>query len=75
MNKNVEQRGALTLAEACAYLGGISRPTIYKLLGEGKIPSFTIGTRRYFRRESLDEYMSQSEVIWDVDERRNHGKE
>ena len=77
MNKNVylEQRGALTLDESCHYLGGISRPTMYKLLHDGKIPSLMIGTRRYFRRVSLDEYMAQSEGMWDVDERRNHGKE
>lgn len=75
MAKDLETKVALKLNEACEYLGGISRPTLYRLLHDGKIPSFMIGKRRYFRRESLDEYMSQSERIWDVDESRNHGKE
>jgi excisionase family DNA binding protein len=64
MDKNLEDRGALTLKEACEYLGGISRPTMYTLLGEGKVISFKIGTRRYFRRETLDNYMKHAESLF-----------
>ena len=43
-----------TMAEACQYLGGISRPTLYRLMGRGEIESYHLGVRRYFTREALD---------------------
>lgn len=47
----------LSLPEACAYLGGISRPTLYRLLGDGSLGSLKIGTRRFILRESLDDFL------------------
>ena len=48
-----------TMAEACKYLGGISRPTMYKLIGEGAIRSLHIGVRRYFPLESLNTFIDE----------------
>ena len=48
-----------TMAEACKYLGGISRPTMYKLIGEGAIRSLHIGVRRYFPVESLNTFIDE----------------
>ena len=38
---------AYTISEACQYLGGISRPTLYKLMGDGGLPLYRIGRRAY----------------------------
>ena len=51
--ETTEKRG-YTMVEACGYLGGISRATMYRLLGAGQISSYHIGGRRYFTKESLD---------------------
>ena len=53
-----------TMAEACEYLGGISRPTMYRLLGQGEIDSYHLGVRRYFTRESLDRLINSRMGLW-----------
>ena len=53
----VAKRG-LSMDEACVYIGGISRPTMYKLMNEG-LKSYVIGSRRYFLVSVLDEYLEQ----------------
>ncbi|MCL0043417.1 helix-turn-helix domain-containing protein [Dehalococcoidia bacterium] len=57
MQQKTEKR-AYTMQEASAYLGGVSRPTLYKLISDGDLRSFHIGTRRYFTKESLDDYIN-----------------
>jgi excisionase family DNA binding protein len=47
-----------TMVEACEYLGGISRQTMYRLLGEEVIASYLIGVRRYFTLESLNRFIN-----------------
>jgi excisionase family DNA binding protein len=37
---------------------GVSRPTIYKLLAEGQLASFTIGRRRLIARSELERLVS-----------------
>lgn len=54
--ENILKRG-MTMAESCEYLGNISRPTLYRLLNDGKIASFYIGTRRFIPRENLDKFI------------------
>jgi len=53
----VLEKKALSVDEACQYVGGISRPTFYGLLGSKAIPSYTIGRRRYIMRADLDAYL------------------
>lgn len=45
------------MEEACAYLGGISRQTMYNVLREGQLSSYYIGARRYCTKESLDQFI------------------
>jgi excisionase family DNA binding protein len=54
----------MTMAESCQYLGDISRPTLYRLLGEGELDSFHIGTRRFIPRESLDKLINDRIGKW-----------
>ena len=49
---------AYTMAEACQYLGGVSRPTMYKLMRDGEVSSFHIGVRVYIPIESLDKFIN-----------------
>ena len=48
-----------TMPEACDYLGGISRQTMYRLLGDGAIESYHLGVRRYFTKESMDRLINE----------------
>jgi len=56
MDANI--RRGMSIVEACEYLGGISRPTMYRLLGEG-LASYTIGSRRFFTKDGLDEFINK----------------
>ena len=58
------EKRVFTMAEACEYLGGISRPTMYRLIGQGEINSLHIGVRRYFPRESLDAFVDTRIGLW-----------
>jgi len=46
----------MTLREASQYLG-ISPDTLYKYLGEDKIPAFKLGNRWRFKKDLLDRWM------------------
>jgi excisionase family DNA binding protein len=48
-----EDKLALSIKEAVA-VSGLSRSTIYNLLGSGDLPSVKIGTRRLIRRCELE---------------------
>jgi excisionase family DNA binding protein len=52
----IEKRG-LSLNEACEYLGGISRPTLYRLMGDGDICLYHINRRRFCLKRDLDAYI------------------
>jgi len=58
------EKRAFTMAEACEYLGGISRQNMYVLLGKGEIDGFHIGARRYFTRERLDTFIDARLGLW-----------
>ncbi len=48
----------MTLREASQYLG-ISPDTLYKYLGEDKIPAFKLGNRWRFKKDLLDRWMEK----------------
>ena len=48
----------LTIEELSAYLK-ISRSTLYKLVGEGKIPSQKVGRHWRFRKEAIDRWLDE----------------
>jgi excisionase family DNA binding protein len=59
MAEQVADKKALTFDEGRVYIGGISRPTMYSLIGSRAIPSYTIGRRRYILRADLDAFLEQ----------------
>lgn len=54
-----QNRNVLTIAELSDYLK-IPKSTLYKLVREGKIPSQKIGRHWRFRKETIDQWLSQS---------------
>ena len=57
MDNTVRDKRGMSMDEACAYIGGVSRPTMYRLMGQGALSSYMIGNRRYFLRDELDEFL------------------
>jgi excisionase family DNA binding protein len=56
----------MTLREASEYLG-ISTDTLYKYLGQGRVPAFKLGNRWRFKKDLLDRWMDKvSEQLMDV---------
>ena len=58
METTILKRG-LTFDEACHYLGGLPRLTLYRLLEQGELSSYHRGVRRYFTKENLDAYIDR----------------
>ena len=54
----IPRKRAFTMNEACEYLGGISRSTMYRLIGRGEIDSFLIGRRRFTTIENLERFIN-----------------
>ena len=52
----MEAKEVMTLREASQYLG-ISPDTLYKYLGEDKIPAFKLGNRWRFKKDLLDRWI------------------
>ena len=52
-------RNALTIDEACEYVGGVSRPSFYSNVLP-RVESFRIGRRRFVLRSELDKYIEIS---------------
>lgn len=48
----------LSVEGACAYLK-LSRPGLYKLVRNGKIPGFKLGAVWRFHKDSLDKWMHE----------------
>ena len=46
----------LTLEEAAQYLK-VAKPTLYRLLEDGKIPAFKVGNQWRFTRELIDKWL------------------
>ena len=66
IRNNPAERKAFGFNNSCVYLGIDSRGTLYKLIAEGSIQSFTIGRRRYVLKEELDRYLeSRMEQVGD----------
>ena len=58
IEKHSLKRG-LNMSEACIYIGNISRPTMYRLMGERELHSYLIGARRYFLKDELDAFLER----------------
>jgi len=64
MKRGAMERKGLSVIESCEYLGGISRPTLYRLLHRNKLVSYEIGSRRFITRESLEKYIEDNTEVW-----------
>jgi excisionase family DNA binding protein len=58
MEKPAVEKKGLSIQEACFYLGNISRPTLYRLMGKGEIRSYHIGSRRLLLKSDLDAFLA-----------------
>jgi len=57
MTANQIQRRLVPIAEAGDQLGGVSRSTVYELVGEGLLTKVSIGRRSFITADSLDRYV------------------
>ena len=56
----IQHRIAFSVQEA-ANLLGINKPTLYRFIHTGQLPSYRIGRRRLIRAESLDSFQKDLE--------------
>ena len=69
-----DSREVMNIRQASQYLG-VSPDTLYKYVGEQKIPAFKLGNRWRFKRSRLDEWMDrQSDLHAAEAEIDAHGK-
>jgi excisionase family DNA binding protein len=53
-----DSREVMNVRQASQYLG-VSPDTLYKYVGEQKIPAFKLGNRWRFKKSKLDEWMEE----------------
>lgn len=53
-----ESREVMNIRQASQYLG-VSPDTLYKYVGEQKIPAFKLGNRWRFKKSKLDQWMEE----------------
>src|SRR5690348_7220079 len=53
-----DSREVMNIRQASQYLG-VSADTLYKYVGEQKIPAFKLGNRWRFKKSKLDEWMEE----------------
>lgn len=54
-------KSTMTVAEAARYLG-VHEDTVYAMVRDRQIPHIRVRRRIFFRRETLDAWMSQQEA-------------
>jgi len=64
-----DSREVMNIRQASQYLG-VSPDTLYKYVGEQKIPAFKLGNRWRFKKSRLDQWMEESQARWN---RRQNG--
>jgi len=57
MNSTGFEKRAFSVEEAAHYIG-VTRPTVYRLLGAAELPSLHIGRRRMILKEDLDQFLN-----------------
>ncbi len=53
-----DPREVMNIRQAAQYLG-VSPDTLYKYVGEQKIPAFKLGNRWRFKKSKLDQWMEE----------------
>jgi excisionase family DNA binding protein len=59
MTADTEQRLLVPILDACDQLGGISRPTLYRLVNDRELDLVKIGTRSFITSESLRDFVGR----------------
>ena len=60
-----DSREVMNIRQASQYLG-VSPDTLYKYVGEQKIPAFKLGNRWRFKKSKLDEWMEEKSTQIDA---------
>jgi len=58
MKLMADSREVMNIRQASQYLG-VSPDTLYKYVGEQKIPAFKLGNRWRFKKSKLDQWMEE----------------
>lgn len=53
------KQALISIPEACAYLGGIHRVTLYRRIREGHLKLVHIGSRSFISTAELDSYIEK----------------
>ena len=61
-----DSREVMNIRQASQYLG-VSPDTLYKYVGEQRIPAFKLGNRWRFKRSRLDEWMDRQSDLQAAD--------
>ena len=68
-----DSREVMNIRQASQYLG-VSPDTLYKYVGEQKIPAFKLGNRWRFKKSKLDQWMEEKSSQMEVgDETETEG--
>lgn len=60
-----DSREVMNIRQASQYLG-VSPDTLYKYVGEQKIPAFKLGNRWRFKKSKLDQWMEDKSTEMEV---------
>ena len=66
----VDSREVMNIRQASQYLG-VSPDTLYKYVGEQKIPAFKLGNRWRFKKSKLDQWMEEKSNQMEVRNKKN----
>ena len=65
-----DSREVMNIRQASQYLG-VSPETLYKYVGEQKIPAFKLGNRWRFKKSKLDQWMEEKSNQMEVRNKKN----
>ena len=64
-----DSREVMNIRQASQYLG-VSPDTLYKYVGEQKIPAFKLGNRWRFKKSRLDQWMEEKSTQMEAKRKR-----
>ena len=64
-----DSREVMNIRQASQYLG-VSPDTLYKYVGEQKIPAFKLGNRWRFKKSKLDQWMEEKSTQMEAKSKR-----
>jgi excisionase family DNA binding protein len=65
-----DSREVMNIRQASQYLG-VSPDTLYKYVGEQRIPAFKLGNRWRFKKSRLDQWMEEKSTQTEVKGKKN----